>query len=142
MKKLLLILLACTTLACKKDNDKTLTSKNWVIESASVTPAMTINNKTSNNYIELMGQASCVANMSISFSSDGTYSSGSNGALCDMATITDIRTWTRNGDQISLSATKDFPMVLSGNKLTQTVSTSPTAGIVYTFTYVYKAQSK
>jgi len=86
MKKFLLILLACTTLACKKDNDKTLTSKNWVIESASVTPAMTINNKTSNNYIGLMGQSSCVANMSISFSSDGTYSSGSNGALCDMAT--------------------------------------------------------
>lgn len=140
MKKFLLILLACTALACKKDSDKTLTSKTWVIESVNVNPAMTINNKTSNNYIELMGPNSCAANMSISFSKDGTYAIGSTGALCDMAVTADIKTWERSGNQVILSVSKKFPMTLSGNKLSQTVTTDQSGGIIYTFNYVYKAK--
>ncbi|MDN3587692.1 hypothetical protein QWY86_13500 [Pedobacter aquatilis] len=140
MKKLLLLLFVCTAFACKKDADKTLTSNTWVIESISVSPAMTIGTKTSSNYIELMGQASCAATMMISFSNDGTYTMGSNGALCDMATVTGIRTWERSGNQIILSATKKFPMTLSGKTLSQTVTTDATGGTVYTFNYVYKAK--
>ncbi|MCZ4223928.1 hypothetical protein [Pedobacter rhodius] len=142
MKKILVILAFCTVLGCKKDADKTLTSKNWKIESATVTPALTIGNKTNTNYIELMGGGSCIANMMISFSANGTFTSGSNGALCDMIATTDIKTWKRNGDQIILSGSENFPMILKDNKLTQTITTKPIGGIVYTYVYVYKAQSK
>ncbi|WP_316830617.1 hypothetical protein [Pedobacter aquatilis] len=142
MKKLILLFIVRTAFACKKDMDKTLTSKNWVIASVTVTPAMTSNNKTSNNYIELMGQASCVANLRLTFSNDGTYTSGSNGALCDMAASTDIKTWVRNDNQITLSANKNSPMTLNGNTLTQTITSPASGGTVYTFTYIYKAQSK
>ena len=143
MKKLLLLFAICLTIiSCKKDIDKTLTSKTWAIESATITPAVTIGNKTSTNYIELMGQASCVANMMMTFSTDGTYTIGSNGALCDMAVSTDLKTWTRNGDQIILSSDRNSPMVLNGKKLTQTISLPATSGTGYTIVYVYKAQSK
>ncbi|MFC4212016.1 hypothetical protein ACFOWA_12525 [Pedobacter lithocola] len=143
MKKLfLLFLLGVVLTSCKKDADKTLTSKNWKIETATVSPAMTFGNKTGTNYIELMGQASCVANMMISFNSDGTFTSGSNGALCDMAPTVGIQTWKRNEDQIILSSNTKFPMVLSGNKLTQVITTEPQGGIIYTVVYVYKAESK
>lgn len=142
MKNLLLMLITCLLFSCKKDNDKTLIDKNWVIESATVSPAMTVGNKTSTNYIELSGSASCIANMMISFSKDGTYSSGSNGALCDMISITDIKTWRRDGDQIFLSTSPSSPIILNNNKLTQTSTSSPIGGVVYTFVYVYKAQSK
>lgn len=142
MKKLLIILTLCIAFSCKKNTDKTLTNKNWKIESATVTPALTIGNKTSTNYIELMGGASCIANMLISFSVDGTYSAGSNGALCDMASTSNVKTWKRNGDQVILSGSENFPMLLKDNKLTQTVTTNPIGGIIYTYVYVYKAQSK
>ncbi|RNL49691.1 hypothetical protein [Pedobacter jejuensis] len=143
MKNLLLLFLIGATLtACKKDADKTLATKNWKIESVTVSPAITIGGKTSTNYIELMGQASCAANMMISFNSDGTFTSGSNGALCDMAQTTAIQTWKRNDDQIILSSSSKFPMVLAGNKLTQVITSEPQGGIVYTYVYVYKAESK
>ncbi|RLJ77476.1 hypothetical protein [Pedobacter alluvionis] len=47
MKKLILILTVCLALGCKKDLDKTLTKKDWRIESVTVSPAMTISKKTS-----------------------------------------------------------------------------------------------
>ncbi|WP_316737922.1 hypothetical protein [Pedobacter aquatilis] len=140
MKKFLLILLACTALACKKDADKTLTSNTWAIESTNVSPAMTIGNKTSSNYIELMGPSSCDATWMLSFATDGTFTSGANGALCDLFVDNKIRTWKKDGDQIFLSTDPSFPFTLKKDKLTQTKTISLQNGIVYTFNYVYKAK--
>lgn len=139
MKKLLLMLVICTALSCKKDVDKTLTSTNWKIESKTVSPAMTIGNKTSSNYLELMGPSSCDATMIISFAKDGTFTAGSNGALCDLfVNNTSITTWKRDGDKIFLSSSPNAPLILKEGKLVQTVTTAPQAGIVYTFVYIYK----
>ncbi|NII84887.1 MULTISPECIES: hypothetical protein [unclassified Pedobacter] len=140
MKKLLLILTVCLAFGCKKDLDKTLTKKDWRIESVTVSPAMTIGQKTSTNYIELMGPSSCISNAMISFSKDGTYTSGSNGALCDLKPDASIKTWRRDGDQIFLSYAPQSPFILSGDKLTQTTSTPPQGGIIYTFVFVYKSK--
>ena len=140
MKNLLLMLAVCLLFSCKKDADKTLTSKTWAIESVTVTPAMTVGSKTSTNYIELFGPSSCVANMKMSFSDNGTFSAGSNGALCDMFITNDVKTWRRDGDQIFLSTSPSSPFTLQGKTLTQTTTTDVTGGIVYTFVYVYKAQ--
>ncbi|MBE5319601.1 hypothetical protein IM793_10545 [Pedobacter sp. MR2016-19] len=139
MKKLILILTVCLAFGCKKDLDKTLTKKDWRIESITVSPAMTIGQKTSTNYMELMGLSSCESNSMISFSSEGTYVWSSNGALCDMLSDTSIKTWKRDGDQIFLSAMPKSPMTLKGDRLIQTTST-PAAGIIYTFVYVYKSR--
>lgn len=139
MKKLLLMLVICTALSCKKDVDKTLTSTNWKIESTTVTPAMTIGTKTSSNYLELMGPSSCDATMTISFAKDGTFTAGSNGALCDIFVINkSVTTWRRDGDKIFLSSSPNSPLILKEGKLVQTVTTAPQAGIVYTFVYIYK----
>jgi hypothetical protein len=140
MKKLLLILTVCLAFSCKKDPDKTLTKKDWRIESVTVSPAMTIGQKTSTNYMELMGPSSCVSTSIISFSPDGTYTSGSNGALCDMISDTSIKTWRRDGNQIFLSNAPQSPLILSGDKLTQTTSTPSQQGIIYTFVFVYKSK--
>jgi hypothetical protein len=140
MKKLILILTVCLALGCKKDLDKILTKKDWRIESVTVSPAMTIGKKTSTNYMELMGPSSCVSNSMISFSKDGTYTSGSNGALCDLKPDTSITTWRRDGDQIFLSYAPQSPLILSEDKLTQTTSTPLQDGIIYTFVFVYKSK--
>jgi len=137
MKKLILILTVCLAFGCKKDLDKTLTKKDWRIESVTVSPAMTIGKKSSTNY---MGPSSCVSNSMISFSKDGTYTSGSNGALCDLKPDTSIKTWKRDGNQIFLSYAPQSPLILSGDKLTQTTSTPLQEGIIYTFVFVYKSK--
>ena len=142
MRKIIIVLFICVAAACKKDTDKTLTAKTWVIESATVSPAMTLGAKTTTNYIELMGPNSCVANMMINFSTDGTYSMSSNGALCDMYVSTDIKTWRRDGEKVILSANGTSPMLLKGDKLTQTTTSNAPGGVIYTIVYVYKAQSK
>lgn len=139
MKKLLFILAVCTLFSCKKDVEKTLTSKKWTIESTSVSPAMTIGSKTSTDYIELMGPNSCAATMKLLFANDGTFTSGANGALCDMISKMQMNRWTKNGNQIILSTSPDSPMSLKGGKLTQTVVMPAQNGVVYTFVHVYKA---
>ncbi|MFD2285388.1 hypothetical protein GJU39_04640 [Pedobacter petrophilus] len=139
MKKLLFVLLICTAIACTKDNYKTLISKKWVIESVTVTPAMKMGGKTSDNYIELSGPQSCVANLSLSFAENGTYVAGANGALCDMMTDASIKTWKRDGDKIILSGSPAAPLSFDGKKLTQTATTEQD-GRTYTFVYIYKSK--
>jgi len=140
MKKLILILTVCLAFGCKKDLDKTLTKKDWRIESVTVSPAMTVGKKTSTDYIELMGPGSCESNSMISFSKDGTYTSGSNGSLCDLLADNSIKTWKRDGDQIFLSVMPESPMTLKGDRLIQTTSNPAVAGIIYTFVSVYKSR--
>ena len=140
MRKLILILTVCLAFGCKKNLDKTLTKKNWRIESVTVSPAMTVGQKTSTNYMELMGTSSCASTSMISFSQDGTYTSGSNGALCDMRYDTSVKTWKRDGDQIFLSTSPKSPLILKGDRLVQTTSNPGEGGIIYTFVFVYKSK--
>jgi len=141
MKKLLFVLVICTAIACTKDTYKVLTSKKWIIEAVTVTPAMTVGGKTSNNYIELSGPESCVANLSLSFAKDSTYVPGANGALCDMMTDASIKTWKIDGDKIILSGSPAAPLAFDGDKLTQTTTTEQD-GKAYSFVYIYKSKSK
>ena len=110
MKNLLLILAICLTLSCKKDLDRRLTTNNWNIESAKINPAMTIGTKSSTNYLELMGPASCAATTTLTFSEDGIFTSSANGALCDR--FYDLKaapaTWSREGNQIIISLSSRY----------------------------------
>ncbi|GGE59911.1 hypothetical protein EV200_103556 [Pedobacter psychrotolerans] len=139
MRKLLFVLLICTAVACTKDTYKTLISKKWVIESVTVTPAMTLGGKTDTNYIALSGPENCVANLSLSFAADSTYVAGANGALCDMMADASVKTWKKDGNKIVLSASPSAPLSFDGKKLTQTTTTQQN-GTTYTFLYTYKSK--
>lgn len=129
-------------LSCKKDLDKKLSEENWKIESIKVTPAMTIGSNTSTNYLELMGPASCEATAILSFSKEGVFTQGSNGALCDLFYSPNSKpiTWSREGDQITISSSPQSPFTISGNRLTRTTNTTSAGGIVYRLEYVYKSK--
>jgi len=141
MKNILLMLTICALFSCKKNSNQELSSRNWRIASSTITPAMTLGSKTSTDFLALMGPSSCEANTELSFSSDGIYTQGSNGALCDMYYDTNSKpvTWTRNNDRITLSSSPDFIFILSGNTLTSTTYIT-TAGTTYTLVRVYKAK--
>ena len=136
------MLVICSLLSCKKDQDKILTSKNWFIQSVTVTPAITFGNKTSKNYLELMGPESCAANSVLSFSSNGIFSSSSAGALCDQFIDPNkpAITWRRDGDQIFLSTSSNAAYTLKGDILTQVTSSTQTGATIYTFVSVYKSK--
>ncbi|NTE04994.1 hypothetical protein G6M26_50380 [Agrobacterium tumefaciens] len=142
MKKLLFVLVISTALSCSKNIQKVLTEKTWAIESVTVTPAITMGDKTSTNYIELSGPESCVANLTLTFSKEGTYVAGTNGALCDMRADNSVKTWKVDGDKVILSASADAPLTLAGDKLTQTTTSTQADGKTSTFVYVYKPKSK
>jgi len=141
MKHLLLLFTICVLCSCKKNSDQKLTSQNWRISSSTISPAITIGSKTSSNYLELMGPSSCEATWELSFAADGTFTQGSNGALCDLYYDPSSKPvgWSRNNDRIVLSSSPDFAYILSGNTLTST-SYITTAGTTYTLVRVYKAK--
>ncbi|RZL33779.1 MAG: hypothetical protein EOO96_11530 [Pedobacter sp.] len=142
MNRILLILIICLSFSSKKDLDKKLSSKNWRIESITVTPAMTIGSKISTNYLDLSGPSSCEATTTLIFSADGIFTQSANGALCDLFQLPNSKpvTWTREGNQILISSAPQFPYTLSGNKLTQTKTSVASGGTVYTFEYVYSSK--
>jgi hypothetical protein len=142
MRKFLLMLAICALISCKKDLNKQLTSKNWRIESSTVTPAMTIGSKTSNDYLSLMGPGSCDATLELVFHPNGSFTQGSNGALCDLSYDPNNKTsitWSRNNEQIILSASPESPFNLSGNKLTRKTEIN-SEGTVYKLVELYKAK--
>jgi hypothetical protein len=142
MRNLLLMLTICALISCKKDVSKQLTSKNWRIESSTVTPAMTIGSKTSTDYLSLMGPGSCDATLELLFHPDGSFTQGSNGALCDLSYDPNNKTsitWSRNNERIILSTSPDAPFNLSGNYLTRKIKIN-SGGTVYTLVQVYKAK--
>jgi hypothetical protein len=144
MKKLLFLLLITVLISCKKDADKTLVDKNWVIASATITPAITVGTKTTSNLLELSGPASCEATTTLTFSKDGIFTSGANGALCDLYVNPNAAavTWRRDGNQIYLSSAPNDPIIQNGNTLTQTIKNDQAGIGTYTIVRVYKAQSK
>jgi hypothetical protein len=144
MKNLLFLLIITALVSCKKDADKTLINKNWVIASATITPARTVGNKTTTDLLELAGPGSCEANTILTFSKDGNFTSSSNGALCDLYVDPKAPaiTWRRDGDQIFLSSAPSSPMLQSGEKLSHTTNNIQADGTVYTILRIYKAKSK
>jgi len=144
MKRIIGLLLLFTVLSCKKQSEDTLTSSDWLLESATVSPAMTIGSKTSTDYKNLFGPGSCLAsNYTLSFNNNGTYTSGSNGALCDLLVSTEASKWSIDGNTINLSGSGGFKQTatLANKSLTYT-SVSTNNDVTYTIVYIFKAKSR
>lgn len=144
MKKLILFVCICTLLSCKKDNaSEDISAYNWVLTTQVVSPAITIDGKTSTDYLSLQNPEGCTKNFAYTFLETGIFTFGSNGALCDMIANTPSQKWKLEGDQIILdygngsSATP--PLKLNENTLTQS-STITVNGVNYSLTSTYKAQ--
>jgi hypothetical protein len=144
MKKLLLLLLVSFSFACKKKGDAILTKNYWILESATIKPAITIDGKTSTNYLMLSGSGSCIANnFTYSFMENGIYTVSSNGSLCDMVANSNSQKWIQNGDQITImnQYALNATFTLSGQYLVQK-GTMQKDGVNHEISYIYKAKSK
>ena len=144
MKKLLLIICVCIIFSCKKDNaSENITAYNWVLKAQIISPAITIDGKTSTDYLSLQNPEGCTKNFAYTFLETGIFTFGSNGALCDMIANTNSQKWKLEEDQITLdygngsSATP--PLKVNENTLTQT-STITVNGTNYSLTSTYVAQ--
>lgn len=130
-------------LSCKKDPSENPSKYDWVLATATVTPALTVGNKTSTDYKSLSGEESCMKNFTLTLFENGSYAFSSNGALCDMlAPDLTKQKWTRDGDNIILTNnnyTQTFTLVNS----TLVESRSFTQnGSTYTLVYVYQPTKK
>jgi hypothetical protein len=144
MKKLILVIcfLAALT-SCKKESVDDITKQDWVLETAVVTPALTVNGVTSTDYKNIFGSGSCLAsNYTLIFHEDGSFGFGSNGALCDMLASSKLDTWTRDGSTITLKNRfgKETVLTLDNNILTYTENTGGPAVTGYTVFYTFKAK--
>lgn len=144
MKKLFLIICVCIVFSCKKDNaSENITAYNWVLKAQIISPAITIDGKTSTDYLSLQNPEGCTKNFAYTFLETGIFTFGSNGALCDMIANTNSQKWKLEEDQITLdygngsSATP--PLKVNENTLTQT-STITVNGTNYSLTSTYVAQ--
>ncbi|MFA6275488.1 MAG: hypothetical protein WC622_01995 [Pedobacter sp.] len=140
MKKLILFVCMCALFSCKKENVDDITKFNWVLKTQIVTPAITIDGKTSTNYLSLQNPDGCSKNFTISFHDNGVFTVGSNGALCDMVANSNAQKWTKEGDQITLDYGNgpSAPLTLKDNTLI-TTSTFPNNGAIYSLTTTYVA---
>jgi hypothetical protein len=145
MKKLILIICVCAFISCKKENaSENITDYNWVLKTAVINPAITINGKTSTDYKNILGDGSCLAsNYTLAFLTTGIYQIGSNGALCDMIPNSKDQKWTKEGDLITLSNSygNASSLTVSGNTMLQTTSFTQN-NVNYTVVYTYSAKSK
>ena len=122
MKKLILFLAIVSAIACKKDSaDEDVTKYNWVLNTATVSPAITINGKTSTDYKNILGEHSCYAsNYTINFLENGLFTISSTGALCDMIPNSDQFKWTRDGNELTLNyGNLSETFTLNGNTMAQ-----------------------
>lgn len=140
MKKLILFVCICTLFSCKKEKVEDITKYNWVLKTQVVTPAITINGKTSTNYLSLQNPEGCSKNFTISFNESGIFSVGSNGALCDMVANSNAQKWKKAGDQITLDYGNGpgEPLTLKENTLIR-ISSITNNGETYSLTTTYLA---
>jgi len=124
MKAFLVLALIFVTLGCKKDNTtENITAYNWVLKKQVVTPAITINGKTSTNYLSLQNPEGCSKNFTYVFYENGAFEYGSNGSLCDMMANSKLQKWKRDGDQVTLdygNSGTTYSLEVKGNALTNT----------------------
>lgn len=140
MKRVVLFCCFLTLFACKKENIEDVTSVKWVLETAVVTPAMTVNGKTSTDYKNIYGAGSCLAsNYTYVFLKSGIFEVSSNGALCDMVANTTNQKWTKQDDQLILNGTSRF--TIKGNTI-ENIAAFTANGIDYTVVYTFKAKTK
>lgn len=144
MKNILLIICVFTLFSCKKDNaSENITAYNWVLSAQIVSPAITIDGKTSTDYLSLQNPESCTKNFTYNFLETGIFTFGSNGALCDMIANTNSQKWKLEGDQIILdygnAINTTSSLKVNENTLTQS-STITVNGVNYSLTSTYKAQ--
>ena len=168
MKKLILLACIYVLVACKSENKSAaledtinstidtlvttdaestdnpnledLISNKWVLESATVTPGMTQNGKTTSNYLELQGKDSCLANdFTYIFLENGIYQNSSSGAACTMLPNSDDQKWNITGNKIILTNKygSSNPFIFNGNTITQTGSFI-NEKVNYRIVYVYK----
>jgi hypothetical protein len=171
MKKLVLFVCICVLVACRGENKSSsitdttttaltdskpsvsetvtptnfkiagLTDFKWVLSSAIVTPAMTMNGKTSTNYMDLEGKGSCLGGgYALTFLETGIYQSSSNGASCKMPPNNDDQKWSLEGDTIILKNKygSSNPYIFKGNTIVQNVSIVNN-GVTYKIDYTYKS---
>lgn len=143
MKKVWLLLLICTSLACKKSGSDDITQYNWVISSAVVTPAMTIDGKTSTNFLEIANSSTCFTGLTYVFQTNGVFVTGSNGPLCDRAPDGPNQKWTREGNIVKLNygGTDTRQGALTGNKLI-IVDKYTQNNVEYTVAFTFIAKDK
>lgn len=137
------LLIVLSALSCKKDTAENITANNWVLETSTINPAYTVNQKTSTDYKNIYGSGSCYAsNFTYSFLDSGIYTVSSNGALCDMVANTNDQKWTRIGDTITLtSGYGTESMKISENRITQT-SSFDDKGVHYTVVSIFAPVKK
>ncbi|MFD0940087.1 hypothetical protein [Pedobacter boryungensis] len=140
MKRLILFVCICALFSCKKEKVEDITKYNWVLKTQVVKPAITIDGKTSTNYLSLQNPDGCSKNFTISFHDNGVFSVGSNGSLCDMVANSNAQKWKKEGDQITLDYGNGpgAPLTLKENTLVAT-STFPNNGATYSLTSIYVA---
>lgn len=137
MKKLIVFVAICLIMACKKDSPADdVTAYSWVLRAQVISPAITINGKTSTDYLSFQNPEGCTKNHTLSFYSNGVFARGSNGALCDMVANSDQQKWTKEGNQLILN--DKTVLILNDNTLTGT-STLNYNGANYTITSTYTA---
>ncbi|KQR71777.1 hypothetical protein [Pedobacter sp. Leaf176] len=140
MKKLFLILVLFTAFGCKKKsiNPEDITQYEWLLSTATISPAMVINGKPETNFKTMSGPSGCLnSNYTLSFSKDGSYAFSSNGPLCDMISFRNAK-YTRNGNEITLNdgGAQPSKYILSGNSITNKY-TFEQNNVSYTVTYIY-----
>lgn len=143
MRAFLVLALILISLGCKKDHaTANITEYNWVLKAQVISPAITINGKTSTNYLSLQNPDGCSKNFTYVFYESGLFEFSSNGSLCDMIANTKSQKWKRDGDQITLDYGNTGGTVVilkvKGNSLIQT-SEFTTNGEKYTLVSTYLA---
>lgn len=143
-----MLLFAFFGFGCKKDiaiDD--VTSYNWVLKTQIVSPAITVDGKTSTNYLSLQNPEGCTKNFTYTFHETGFYTVNSNGALCDMFNNHDAQKWKLEGNQLILQSgyvtfeSSIIKLTINKSTLVNT-STLTLGGINHTITSTYIAQKK
>lgn len=142
------LLLVLFGFGCKKDASEDITSYNWVLKTQVVAPAITVNGKTTTDYLSLQNPSGCTKNFTFTFFKTGIFAVSSNGALCDMLANNDAQKWKLEGSEVILdygnigpSGSAIVKLNIDKNRLTRT-SILTADGKDYSLTTTYIAQKK
>lgn len=143
MKNFLFAALILLSFSCKKDNaSENITAYHWVLKTQVASSAVTLNGKTSTDYLSLQNPEGCSRNFAFTFYDTGIFAVSSNGSLCDMVANSDRQKWTREDDQITLDygyGPSPAKLTIRGNTMTQTGNLTMN-GSTHTIVSTYKAE--
>lgn len=145
MRNILFAALILLSFSCKKENaSENITGYHWVLKAQVASPAVTLNGKTSTDYLSLQNPEGCTKNFAFTFFANGVFGVSSNGALCDMVANSDRQKWTREGDQITLDyggGASPATLTIKGNIMVRTDNITMN-GTTHTIVSTYKAEKK